>query len=146
MGLTMTTLSVQLDTSAATRYSNYGFDSFCRGPDGRYYGIKADGLYLLEGEVEGEVDFGDLNFGTTGQKGLQTAYVSASSPEPLTLLVTDESGEYEYSARTSSETVDTHRFDTGRGLRANYFTLKLRGTGFAVDALEVAAILFSRRI
>lgn len=142
----MTTLSVQLDTAAATRYSDYGFDSFCKGPDGRYYGIKTDGLYLLEGDVEGTVDFGDLNFGTTAMKALQPAYVSASSPEPLTLIVTDESGEYEYQARTSSETVDTHRFDTGKGLKANYFTLKLRGTGFAVDALEVAAIPLSRRI
>lgn len=149
MGIAMTTYAVN-QNGATTRYGNYGFDSFCKGPDGRYYGIKADGLYLLEGSVSSEVDFGDLDFGTSALKSVQAIYANCSSSQPLKVKVTlpDESS-YTYAMRTFSENIKTHRADPGKGLSANYFGLSLlndEAGSFELDGVEVAAIERSRRI
>ena len=145
----MTTFSINAETGASTQYTGYGFDSFCRGHDGKYYGIKADGIYLLEGTVESAIDFGDLNFGSTAEKRILTAYVSGSSDDLLNLHITDENDTYEYPARQIGEGNNTVRFDVGKGLKANYFGVKLTntdGADFAIDAVEIAAVATSRRI
>lgn len=145
----MTTFSVNAETGASTQYTGYSFDSFCRGHDGKYYGIKADGIYLLEGQADSEVDFGDLNFGTTAEKRLLTSYTSGESDDLLNLHVTDERDTYEYPARQINEGNNTVRFDVGKGLKANYFGIKITntdGADFAIDAVEIAAVATSRRI
>ena len=123
----MTTLCTNAKTGAATEYTNYGFESFCRAPDGNYYGIKAGGLYLLSGEtddgakVNSIVDYGDIDFGTSELKHLLAAYANVASSEYMALLITQEGDEYEYLARSCSDQIKTQRFDTGKGLRANFF-------------------------
>lgn len=147
----MTTYAINLATGASTRYDGYGFDSFCRGPDGKYYGIKTDGIYLLEGgDVAASVDLGEMDFGTSLQKRLVNAYVSASCAAPLQLTVQAGGGAaYNYQARTSSDSMKTHRIDFGKGLKANYFSITITNPGagdFTMDAVEVIVNNNTRRI
>ena len=145
----MTTYAVN-SNGATTRYANYGFDSFCRGTDGKYYGIKADGLYLLEGAVDAEVDFGDLDFGTSALKGMTNAYISGQSDNKMRITVTEGSKSYTYVARDYDDANKTQRVDFGKGLRSNYFGIKLHnnadGSDFTIDAVEIAAVPKTRRI
>lgn len=145
----MTTYAVNEVTNASTRYTGYGFDSFCKGPDGKYYGVKSDGLYLLEGPVNSEIDFGDIGFGSSVLKSIPAVYVTCLSTEKLMLKVIQSGVEYEYAARGYDDTLEAQRFDPGKGLRANYFGLKLAnidGSEMTVDTVEPLVTTLSRRI
>jgi len=153
--MNMTTLCTNIKTGAATEYTNYGFDSFCSGHDGRYYGIKNGGLYLLDGDtddgakVDSVIDYGDLDFGASELKQITAAYAQVASGDLMELRLTQEGVEYEYTARSYSEEIQAQRFDTGRGLRANFFGVKVantEGCDFTLDSVELAAVATSRRI
>ena len=141
----MTTLATNLKTGATTRYTGYDFNSMFLGHDGRYYGVKADGLYLLEGKADSEVDFGDLDFGTSQHKKLVAAYISGRLGNHMTLKVFD----YEYQTRSYDPESNTQRFDPGKGFRENYFPIRLannEGADFTIDSLEITAVASQRRI
>ena len=150
----MTTLNTNLATKASTTLTNYSFDSFCRAPDGKYYGIRADGLYLLEGatddtaEIAWSVGLGKVNFGSRALKLLPVAYAGVSGANLTELVVTTEGGEsYIYPARACSESLKTQRFDLGKGLRENYYNLTLQGVGAAtLDDFEILDIKSKRSI
>lgn len=153
--MNMTTLCTNAKTGAATEYTNYGFESFCRGHDGRYYGIKAGGLYLLDGDtddgtsIDSVIDYGDIDFGASTLKSVAAAYANVSSSDKMELRITQEGVEYEYAARSCSEEIQAQRFDTGKGLRANFFGVKIantEGCDFTLDSVELAAVETSRRI
>lgn len=153
--MNMTTLCTNAKTGSATEYANYGFESFCRAPDGKYYGVKADGLYLLEGNddagtsIDSLIDYGDLDFGTSALKRIATAYTQVASGDRMELRITQEGVEYEYAARSYSEELQAQRFDTGKGLRANFFGVKIantEGCDFTLDSVELAAVETGRRI
>lgn len=116
------------------------------------YGTQADGLYLLDGEsddIEWSCDFGKINFDTEGMKRLPAVYIGAESLNKIILKVglPDET-EWEYEARSFSDTLKIHRFDTGRGLRANWFNLSLptQPGGATIASLSFADALTNRRI
>jgi hypothetical protein len=116
------------------------------------YGTQTDGLYLLDGEsdtIEWSCDFGRLNFGTEEMKRLPAVYIGAASLNKIMLTVglPDET-EWEYEARSFSDTLKIHRFDTGRGLRANWFNLSLPTQigGATIASLSFADALTNRRI
>ena len=151
----MTTLCTNLKTGAATEYTNYAFDSFCRAHDGKYYGIKSDGLYLLEGvddsgsNIDSVIDYGDLDFGTDALKHVTNTYANVSSSDKMELRITQSGNEYSYLARSYSDDVQTHRFDCGRGLRANLFGIKIantEGCDFTLDSVEISVVKTKRRV
>lgn len=153
--MTMTTLCTNIKTGAATEYSGYGFESFCRAHDGRYYGINEGGLYLLDGEtddgveISAVIDYGDIDFRASALKSLAAAYAQAASEERMELRITQNGDEYEYLARSYSEEMQAQRFDTGKGLRANFFGVKIantEGCDFTLDSVELAVVATSRRI
>jgi hypothetical protein len=116
------------------------------------YGTQTDGLYLLDGEsdtIEWSCDFGRLNFGTEEMKRLPAVYIGAESLNKIVLTVglPDET-EWEYEARSFSDTLKIHRFDTGRGLRANWFNLSLptQTGGATIASLSFADVQTNRRI
>jgi hypothetical protein len=133
-------------TQASTRYENFGFNSFGKW-DGAYYGAKADGLYLLDGDddngtpIDAMIAFGVQTFGDTLYKRVPTVYIGARSNGKLLLRVKDGDREYLYETRTSSPKLATQRFDIGRGLRANAFEFELYnqdGDDFELASIEVA--------
>ena len=116
------------------------------------YGTQTDGLYLLDGEsdtIGWSCDFGRINFDTEGMKRLPAVYIGAASLNKIVLIVglPDET-EWEYEARSFSDTLKIHRFDTGRGLRANWFNLSLPTQigGATIASLSFADALTNRRI
>lgn len=141
----MTTYAINTVTGASTKYTGYDFNSMFKGHDGRYYGVKADGIYLLEGKSDAEVDFGDLDFGTSQHKGLAAAYVSGRMDDHMTLKVCG----YEYPTRSYDPEPNTQRFDVSKGFRENYFPISLantEGADFTIDSLEITAVASQRRI
>jgi len=135
---------MNLDTKAATTYSDFDFTSA-----GSTYGTKTDGIYLIEstGDVEWTVDFGKQDFGTEQLKHLPAVYAGAACAEKLSLRVQTQSDDYTYLARSASTELMEQRFDPGKGLRANWFNLSLSGSAeFDLSRLSFGATASTRRI
>lgn len=145
---------INADTGAVSRYEGYEFNSFAKIGQG-YYGMKEDGLYLLdkgdgvvESDVFAAVSLGKQTFGTSARKRISNVYVSGRSETRMQLRVLAGDEEYVYAARASAENMQTQRIDTGKGLVANYleFDLINEGGEFEVDSIEFAVTPTSRRI
>lgn len=138
---------LNLESKAATRYEGWDFTS-----SSGEYATASDGIYLLHGtgKVDASASFGKNDFGTEAEKGLPAAYVGASSEYPLVLTVGTPSGEsYDYEARSYSDSLDIHRFDPGRGLKANWFDLSISnvdGSDFTIASVSFALTASQRRI
>ncbi len=136
---------VNTDSNASTRYDAYGFNSFaCVGA--KHYGAKADGIYLLEGQddagqpIKSGVALGAHRFGTDALKHMDAVYAGVSSTGQLFIKVGDGRNSYTYRARRKDDFMRVQRFDVGRGLRANYFTLELTSEA---DAFELDSVTFN---
>ncbi|ODT38041.1 MAG: hypothetical protein ABS55_01745 [Lautropia sp. SCN 70-15] len=144
---------VNTDSRATTRYDAYGFNSFFV-LDGKHFGVRQDGVYLLEGTsdagqpIVAGVALGKHDFGTQALKGLEAVYAGVSSAGKLYLRVSDGKNTYTYAARAANETLEAQRFDVGRGLRANYFTFELVSEGdvFELDNITFNVLASQRRI
>lgn len=145
-----------------TRYEGYDFNSFAE-VDGRYYGAKSDGIYLLEGRdddgqtVRARVNFGRRNFGTMNHKALPEVYVgmaaSGATYLRVTAVVTNSAGRpveqtFDYRVRDNTEVLKTHRFEPGRGLRATFYELELIADGevFDLESIDFQPIELKRRL
>lgn len=146
---------VNLTNSATSTYENFAFNSFAT-LGGRYYGVRSEGLYLLEGDtdagspIRASVSFGKQDFGTPNKKNMTRAYVGASSTGTLLLkIITANGSEHIYTARAAAAFQREQRFDVGRGIQANYFTFELfnkNGCDFELDSVAFYAAEFNRRI
>ena len=131
---------------AATTYSGFDFTSISGG-----YGTRADGIYQLgvAGDVDCSFNLGRMNFGAENEKHLPTCYAGFESEQPLQLRIqTPKGDDYTYSSRGAGE-MDIRRFDTGKGLKANWFELSLTnsdGAAFKLSSLSFAPIVSTRRI
>lgn len=145
--------AVNTANSASTRYDSYGFNSFASF-GGRHYGAKPDGVYLLEGAndagqpIASGVSFGQHDFGTQALKHISAVHVGVSSTGALFLKVGDGVNSYTYRARRTDPRMKVQRFDTGRGLRANYFTFDLTSDkdAFELDSVQFEVLASQRRI
>ena len=138
---------LNLENMAATTYSGWGIES----ASGEYC-TKADGIYLLEGDgdVDAYIGLGKQNFGVENLKALPAVYVGAASEYPLVLVVTLPNGtEYEYPARSCSDTVEIHRIDPGKGLKENWYGLAIkneRGSFVTLASASFAPVASGRKI
>jgi hypothetical protein len=143
--------ALNVTNEANTRYEDFNFNSYGL-YDGRYYGCKHDGLYLLEGDgpVSAYLDYGNSNFGTNLLKGCPNAYLGMSSAGDMYLRVTTDDGEsYSYVARNPTAQMAVQRVDLGKGLRANYLRFELyndAGCSFELDSSEFLVATLNRRI
>lgn len=145
---------VNTDNNATSKYENFDFNSFAKIGE-KYYGCKADGLYLLEGDtddgdpIRASIDYGLRNFNTSSLKQIMGAYIGVSSTGTMYLKVTVGDDSYIYEGRRSDFDMATQRIDTGRGLRANYFKFELYnndGCDFDLSKIEFTSVVLSRRI
>lgn len=135
---------LNLDSKAATRYTEYDFTSISRG-----YATKADGLYLLEGtgDVAWSIDLGKENFGTEAKKRMPASYLGCTSSRPLELRIKTPKDDFTYPARSCSDELQEHRVDPGKGLEANWFHLSLQGdSDFTLATVSFAPTASHRRI
>lgn len=138
---------LNIENLAATTYSGWGITS----ASGEY-GTKADGIYVLEGEgtVDAYVDLGRQNFGVENLKHIPACYMSVASEAPMLLRVATPAGdEYDYTARNSDENLVVQRVDVGKGVRENYYGLKVyntEGSDFTLASVSFAPVASGRRI
>jgi hypothetical protein len=146
---------VNMESAASTQYSNYGFNSFFV-RNGESYGVADDGIYRLSGvtdllePIDAQINLGSTRLGVSHDKLLPAVYINAASDGKLIMKVeVDGADPYYYEARSSSETLDNHRVDTGRGLKGNNWTFTLMnqdGDDFELANLEFVPLQGSRRI
>lgn len=145
---------VNADRGGSTMYEGFDYNSFGI-IGGQYYGMRSDGLYLLEGDddeggpIRASVSFGKRDFHTPKKKRLANAYFGISSTGRMFVRVTADGESYVYATRTSSEELKVQRADLGKGLRANYFELELyneNGADFELDTVEFVPAVIERRI
>lgn len=140
-----------------TRYTGYEFTSVAE-IGGRYYGTRADGLYLLEGNqdagqaIAASFGFGELNFGSPQLKTVAYCYLGASAGAMrvnISALVNGNPASYTYPARAHGSTMREIRFDLGRGLKSTYVQptfYNTNGSDFQVDTVQFLVAESARRI
>jgi len=145
---------LNLANNATSSYEGFDFNSFGT-VSGKSYGVKADGVYLLEGAtdagaaIRASVSYGAQDFKTKTLKNMTRAYVGASSTGALYLKIIANGTEYVYQARASSAQAKQQRFDVGRGLKGTYFTFEIfnkDGGDFELDSVSFFAAEFIRRV
>jgi hypothetical protein len=155
---------VNPETGASRRYSNYAFTSFAQ-IAGRYYGAKADGIYLLEGDTDAgtaitaSINPGRQNFGSPMRKRMEAAYltvgttavaaIAASTGAMCLTIADDQANSYDYETRRDDTVVQQQRIDVGRGLNGNYLSFRLTnvtGCAFELTTLELFGVEATRRL
>ena len=145
---------VNLSTGESTRYTNYRFDGFAQIGD-RVYGLRADGLYLLEGPtdagkpIEVGIATGKNDFGGRLQKRVPYLYLDGSSSKRMKVRVSVNDGQtYDYEARRVDAYARNQRVDMGRGLLSNYYQYEIRATAedFELNSIEMDVRESQRRI
>ena len=139
--------AVNLSNKGVTRYTGFDFTSYSGD-----YATATDGIHEIGvlAEVSASIDLGQENFGSEQEKRMPAIYLESSSGFPLVVTVQASGGvEYDYSARSYSETLDIHRADPGKGLRSNRFKLIVKngdGDDFNLASVSFAPVASSRRI
>lgn len=137
-----------------TRYTNYPFERIVRWR-GSYYGMAADGLYLLEGTtddgqpIEWVLRTGTTDFGKPEKKNTASAYVGGRlGPATTFTVLTGEKLESSYDYTTPrGATAQNYRQKFGRGLDARYYAFQLAGSGeLELDDITFEVIPRTRRI
>lgn len=151
-----------LNTQAPSFYENFKFNSFAR-IGKNYYGCNETGIHLLGGGLDGaaQIDatittgISDLSEeGVNGFKGdiskrVPYAYISAKSPEAMTLTCRVQGQEYSYTFRTPTDEIAVSRVDIGKGLSGTFWQFELKnqnGADFEMDSLSVSPVATTRKI
>jgi hypothetical protein len=140
-----------------TRYTNFPFTHVVRYRNS-YFGVAADGLYLLEGttdyavtptEIPWALKTGMSDFGNSAKKTPRAAYFAGRMGPAATITVYEgEKDPTEYSYQTPRETdAQNYRQKFGLGLRARYYAFGIAGEqALALDGIEFDIANLTRRI
>lgn len=146
------TFVVNAENQAWTAYQDYNFNSYVK-IDGKYYGAKEDGLYLLEGETDDGMAIPStirtgLMTNTIGLKSrVQEVYLYVSSNGTMTLKVLgSDNKEYMYNVVQSqdNDTLDSTRVRLGKGRKLQYWQFELNNNGstkFDLDSVKIYHII-----
>ena len=143
-----------LATSAHSRYSQYGFNSFAKF-GGKHYGCKSDGIYELGGETDGAnpipwtVTLGETDFGASNLKRFESVYLGVKSTGQLVLKVIGDNGTaYHYNVIPSGNDSRAARAVLGRGLAGRYWKLELASDTerAELDSIDFSFAAMSRRV
>lgn|GEM_PF-2374519 len=139
-------------TGAVTRYTGYGFGSFCRvGQD--LYATRADGLYKVGGSTDNGdllsclIDFAANDLGANQTKRLENIFFGISTDGRAYARLEDDFGRqfsYRLIQRDSSEA----RIDTAKGASSRFWKLRLEieEVSYAeIDNIEWVAATSARR-
>lgn len=146
--------STEAGGNEVTRYTDYPFERIVRWR-GSYFGMAADGLYLLEGTtndgepIEWALQTATTDFGRAEKKNTASGYVGGRLGPAATFTVyTGEKSENAYPYTTPrGQTAKNHRQRFGRGLDARYYAFGLSGDGeFEMDDLDIEVVMRTRRI
>ncbi|MDB5885166.1 MAG: hypothetical protein JWR74_1337, partial [Polaromonas sp.] len=138
-----------------TRYTNFPFTQIVR-YQGSYFGMAADGLYLLE---TGTTDDGEPiayalttaldDLDTPQEKNIASAFLAGRlGPDTTVTLHAGEDGDVSYDYNTlRGLAARTHREKFGRGVKNHYFAIGLSGEdALELDSIELEVTKSTRRI
>lgn len=137
-----------------TRYTNFPFTHIVRYQNS-YYGVAADGLYLLDGATDSSVAIPYAvktcidDLGAAEKKTISSAYFGGRLGPGATLTLTaGETGAQAYSFTTPRGALaQNHRQKFGKGVKNRYFALGVAGSGvMELDGLELDVDKLTRRI
>ena len=147
-----TQYATNIATGAVTRYTGFGFESFCRvGTD--LWATRPDGLYKIEGDTDNGsllsylVDFAADDQKTARTKRLENIFFGISTDGVTYAKLTDDFGRdktYRLIHRDASES----RINTAKGASSRYWQLRLEGEDASfceIDNIEWVAATGSRR-
>lgn len=139
-------------TGAVSRYQNYSFNSFAL-IGGHYFGADEGGIYLLEGELDGEapihtrIQTGQMDLGSKQLKHVSNVYLGVASDGVLSVTVQANCQQYTYQARRGDPHSQQQRVDTGKGLRATLYGFELVNCQpFELDSMDINVVQSGRRI
>ena len=142
-GYTMT-----ISSSEMTRYTNFDFQYIVRF-NGDYYGVKENGLYLLEGDsdqgvpIQGRFKTAMLDFGTASHKRVPYAYIDTEDGTSITTYVEGEMVNTFYATHGGRRT----RLDRGsRGRQWEFEIKNTDGGAMKIGSLELYAQTLSRKV
>jgi hypothetical protein len=145
-------VSVNLSNGAVTEYETYNFNSLVEW-NGRYYGADATGIFLLEGDddaddpIDAFFTTGITDHGTGEVKNVSDAYLSGAFAKAVFSLLMDD-GATEYAYDVTGGGFDSHKVQTGRGVKSRYFQYKVAnkdGGELEVDEIDVITTALGRR-
>jgi hypothetical protein len=152
---------LHMEPMGSTRYEGFNFNSYAV-IDGVTYAASESGVYRLKGDtdngggISSSVDFGSLNFGTNELKALPYVYVGMAATGETILKVTATTTvngrpvnqSYFYTVRDDTQTMKTHRFEPGRGLRSTFYGVSLisQGNSFDLHNIEFMPVSIKRRL
>ena len=137
-----------------TRYTNFPFDRIVRYQNS-YFGVAADGLYLLEGTTDDgaaiacTVKTHISDFDAPEKKTVVSAHIGGRfGPTATVTLHVGETGQTAYSYTTPrGQLAQNYREKFGRGIKDRYFGLEVATTGaLEIDQLELEINKLTRRI
>lgn len=142
-----------------SEYDNYNFNSLTY-YQGQLYGTDDTGLYTLSGAddagsaITAELSSLMLDFGTSRQKRMRSAYLGYTSDDQLVLKVRSVSDgqlyERWYTACPATATAPREgRINVGLGMRSRYWQFELtnvNGCDFEIDQLELYPLVLTRRV
>lgn len=141
-------------THEVTHYTHFPFDRIVR-YQGSYFGVAADGLYLLEGTTDDGDAIGYAvktcvdDFKASELKTIDAACFAGRLGAASTVtLLAGETGAAAYDFTTPrGPAAQNHRQRFGKGVKSRYFALALAGDDtFELDAIELDVRKLKRRI
>ena len=148
-------LNVNLSNLSITQWCDYDFNSFCKIGDS-YFGASESGIFELTGDDDNGTDidaFFELilsDFGISNMKRIRSIYVGGEANGGLTLtLKDDENNSRTYILNlTSGNKQSGAKVNVGRDGLGRYWQTRIDNIGgayFAIDAIEVLAIILGRK-
>jgi len=140
---------------AVTTYDNYNFTSFGKLND-QYYGIKPEGLFLLEGTLD-ESDYitatlktASMDMGTSNLKAVPQAYFGFTGDGSMVLkLLVDDETEAWYNMESTESGLHSQRIKLSKGLEGRYWQFELvtqDNTKLELDTIELYPIILKRKL
>src|SRR5574337_538832 len=145
---------------AVSQYQNYPFNSLAR-LNGGYYAAGAEGLYELTGSddagtpIVGYLKSGKLDFGSSMQKRLDSAYFAVATDGTVRLkVITHEDGAnvetwYQVTSRDEGAVAENIRLKIGKGLKSRYWQFELvieDAANFELEEFMLVPLNLTRRL
>lgn len=154
--------SMNTDTRALTKFTNYPFNSFLRTPSGKTYGVSEGALCRLGGDtdagepINAKLRLGMSDLGTRRVKRTPALYVGFTGDGDMRIkaIYTSpvdgqrEAHVYRMKPRLG-DNPDANRRKIGKGLKAVYFDYELEnvdGSDFSIDVIEIHVLPLDRRL
>lgn len=145
---------VNARTGAHSDYQNWNFNSMAKIGE-KYYGMKADGIYLMEGDTDAGTDIdwviktGLTKLGSSRIKKVPRAFIGIRSDGCILLkIATDQQRERWYKLDNLEDFLTSRQVKLGRGVKGLYWKFALEsinGSSLEYDKIDLLPLVLSRR-